>query len=438
MGAASLPSQVQSYLAPARWQADSKPEQHSHLYGLRAILTFLGLLWVFFETFIPTVVSNNTDGPTHQKVVRYIFSPLLWDISLITSFFFVLSGRAICIRFLKDSSPSTYAGTIIRRLIRLPIVLTIACAIAFGILGGTGVSYIARFKEVLPNDSIAVPDLPDRALTGLNSMFDLFWVVRNYYDQAANDFWPTHTLWNLSLIYQQSWTIYFLMVILPFTRATWHWPFLGLFALGSFWMNTWGWYDAFALLVADYAINPTLRPRFEQGLEVKQDWHIHWAAIGGIMTVAGTAMKYVWTALPQYVDKELVLHPWVDLTENSSLREIADADPYPRVDNFLVIFGILLIVETIPVIQKLLSARWLVEIGKRSLSLFIAQSIIFWTAGIKMYLHLSDSGTDKALANFAVFVVATVTTVVFGEVYYRVIDLPSQWLANKGYEWLLT
>lgn len=370
MGAPSIPSKIQRFLAPARWQSDSKPHEHSHLYGLRGILTFLGLFWVFFETFIPTIVTNNTDGPTSHRIIRYIFSPLLWDLSLLSSFFFVLSGRSVCIRFLEDPSPGTYGGSITRRLLRLPIALTIACAIAYGIFGGGGVSYIARFKEVLPNDSIEAVELPNNALTGLNSIFNLFWVVRSYYHQAANDFWPTHTIFNISLLYQQSWTVYFLMVILPFTRATWHLPFLALFALGSFWMNTWGWYDAAALLLADYTLNPVLRKRLDEGLEVRDAWCVPYAFVGSLMAISGAAMKYVWTVLPQYLDRELLLHPFMSLTEDSSLREFAEQERYyPRVDNFLFIFGILLIVETIPQIKNVLSFKWLVEVGKRSLSM---------------------------------------------------------------------
>ena len=163
---------------------------------------------------------------------------MFYNLSLVRTFFFVLSARSICVRFLKRSQPSTFAGSIIRRLIRLPLVLTIACAIVFGVFGGIGVSYIRQFEEVLPNASITAPESPNNALTGLNAIFDQFWIVRSYYYQAANDFWPSGTVWMISLIFQQSWTIYFLMVILPFTRATWHWQFLALFALGSFWMNT--------------------------------------------------------------------------------------------------------------------------------------------------------------------------------------------------------
>jgi len=367
-------TRLRALLKPSRWQLETSPQPQAYLLGLRGILTILSLLWIFFETFIPTLVSNGTEGPTYQKILRCVFSPVLWNESLIRSFFFALSARSICVRFLKDPKPSAYAGSIIRRIVRLPITLFAACGLVFGIIGSIGTSYIHDFKNVLPNHSIAVPGVPNDALTGLNSIFDLFWVVRSYYYQAANDFWPSQTIWMVSLIYQQSWTVYFLMIILPYTRATWHWQFLALFSLGAFWMDSWGWYDASAVLLADYVINPELRARFDEGLTITDNWKIPYALPGAAMTGVGFAMKYVWTALPQYIDKELVLHPFLDLSENTNRAAFAAADPFARVDNGLVIFGILLLVETTVLLQNLLSARWLVELGKRSLSKSILQT----------------------------------------------------------------
>ncbi|KAI7369275.1 hypothetical protein KC354_g2062 [Hortaea werneckii] len=434
----SIRTAFRSLTKPTKWQPDNGPEEHTHILGLRGILSILSVLWIFLHTFVPSVVSQGTEGPTYQKVIRYVFSPVFFNLSLIRTFFFVLSARSICVRFLKRPQSSTYAGSIIRRLIRLPLVLTIACAIVFGVFGGIGVSYIRQFEKVLPNASITAPESPNNALTGLNAIFDQFWIVRSYYYQAANDFWPSGTVWMISLIFQQSWTIYFLMVILPFTRATWHWQFLTLFALGSFWMNTWGWYDASALLLADYLINPVLRARLDSGLEINEDWRIPYAAPGAAMMVAGFAMKYTWTVLPQYIDKELALHPFLDLAENTSRAQFAAADPYPRLDNFLVIFGVLLIVETTPKACTCLSARWLVQLGRRSLSIFVAQSAVFWTIGIKLFLNLYlDQRTSKATANFAVFVVATLSTILFAELFYRLVDLPTQMIASKRYLWLL-
>lgn len=70
--------------------------------------------------------------------------------------------------------------------------------------------------------------------------------------------------------------------------------------------------------------------------------------------------------------------------------------------------------------------------------IFVAQSIAFWTAGIKLYMHLHvERGVAPPLAKLAVFVVGTITTGVGSEVIYRMIDMPSLWIAKETFSWLL-
>ena len=63
-------------------------------------------------------------------------------------------------------------------------------------------------------------------------------------------------------------------------------------------------------------------------------------------------------------------HPYVDLSENHSLESFAAADSYPRVDNFLVVFGILLMAETSVLLKHGLSWKPLVLLGRRSMGAF--------------------------------------------------------------------
>ncbi|WPH03548.1 Hypothetical protein R9X50_00642800 [Acrodontium crateriforme] len=436
----SLVGRVRNFYNPNAWDTEPARETQSYLHGIRGLLAISSILWIFFHTFVPTLTAVSAgsppDGPKYEKVIRDVFSPIFWNYSLISSFFFILSARSICVRFINDPKPASFAGSIIRRLVRLPIAVGLASGIASAVMKGMGTEYIQTFRNALPNSSIDVPQIPYDAVAALNSMFELFWVVRSYYFQAANHFWPSGTIWNLSLMYQQSWTVYFLMLILPYSRASWHIQFLGLFAAGSFWMNTWGWYDAIALLLTDYVINPKLSPQLHAGIKINEHVTIPMVMPGALMTAAGLAMKYVWTLFPQFINEELVLHPYIDLSETTDKNSFAAADPYPRLDNFLFIFGFLLLVETTAVLRSALSANWLVALGKRSLSLFVAQSLVFWAGGIKLFLHLTSSGADTATANAAVFFVCTAGTLIGGEIYYRTVDLPSQWVANWAYRWL--
>lgn len=373
MSLPSLVGQLKTWIKPQTTASQSLPEDSDkrlYLYGLRGILAVCGIATVFFQTFVPALAWKDANGPEYQSVLRIIFSPVFWDEHLLTSFYFVLSGYAIALRFLSDPKPSAFAGSIIRRVIRLVIAVGLASGLSSGVFAGQGTTYIEHFIEILPNSHIVAPLVPDNGLVALNAIFNIFWVVTDFYNQAANFFWPTQTLWNLSLIFSQSWTTYFLMVILPYTRPGWHTGALSLFALGSFWICSWGWYSAAALLLADYTTNSQLRLRLEEGITLnkKLDWKLPYTLLAAAMTLAGYAMKFTWAALPQYYNKELVLRPYLHLSERTNISEYAASGPYARVDNFLVIIGVLLLAETCVPIKHFLSSKPLVVLGKRSLS----------------------------------------------------------------------
>jgi hypothetical protein len=384
MAVSSLLPHLRSWTKSTPVQPPCSSEARVHLYGLRGILAICGIATIFVQTFIPALAFSKAHGPEYQKILRIIFSPVIWSEDLITSFFFVLSCHSIALTFLGSPTPTTFSGSIVRRVIRMVITIALACGIVFGIFGGIGTEYIDRFKEVLPNEQITTPGIPENALVALNSIFDIFWVVRDFYTEAANTFWPTQTVWNLSLIFYQSWTVYFLMILLPYTRPSWHAEGLALFALGTFWMCTWGWYSTFALLLADYVKNPSLRIKLDEGLAIHKrlEWKLPYKFIGGIMMVAGFGMKFTWAVLPQYYNKELILHPYVDLAQNHSVASFVAAGPYARVDNFLVVFGILLLSETSVLFKHCLSWKPLVLLGKRSMGASISPAIILPLANI--------------------------------------------------------
>ena len=397
MSLPSLVGQLKSWVKPQTTASQPPPpdsDKRLYLYGLRGLLAVSGIATVFFQTFVPALAWKDAEGPAYQNVLRVIFSPVFWDEHLLTSFYLILSGYAIALRFLNDPKPSNFAGSIIRRVVRFVVAVGLASGISSGVFAGLGTTYIDRFIAMVPNDNIVPPLVPNNGLTALNSIFNIFWVVTDYYNQAANAFWPTQTLWNLSLIFVQSWTTYFLMVILPYTRPGWHTGALSLFALGSFWVCSWGWYSAAALLLADYTTNAQLKPRLEEGIALnkKLDWKLPYTLLAAVMTIAGFAMKYTWAALPQFYNKELVLRPFLHLSERTNIAEYAESGPYARVDNFLVIMGVLLLAETCVPVKHWLSSKPLVILGKRSLS----KSDIYKTTCRSLLTRIQASSSLRA------------------------------------------
>ncbi|KAF2766098.1 hypothetical protein EJ03DRAFT_354231 [Teratosphaeria nubilosa] len=379
------------------------------------------------------------DGPAYQKVIRGIFCVLYWNGSLISSSFIMLSMRSIGITYLRKPDSTTYAGSLIRRIVRMTILLSAASGLATAIFSQIhSDQYIDEFNKLLPNTSITAPVQPHGPLAVLNSLFDLFWLTTDFSKQAANAFWPTATLWVPAVSYYEGFTVYVIMVVVPFTRPAWHLQVLALFALGSFWYESWGWYAATGLLLADVAANSRLNELIHRGIPIRDEVHLPAWAISAFMGAAGLGMKYTLVSLPQYTNAEIVVHPFVDLSEQTNKEQFIDMGPYPRLDDWLVITAVLLVIETVAGARHVLAAKPLAWLGERAFALFFAQSIIFWSAGIKLWLYIHNKADfSTAAANVVVLAACVPAVLVLAELFYRLIDVPSQWLARRAYIWLI-
>jgi hypothetical protein len=61
---------------------------------------------------------------------------------------------------------------------------------------------------------------------------------------------------------------------------------------------------------------------------------------------------------------------------------------------------------------------------------FLVQSILIYTVGIKLYTQMAGSGMNGAMSTIVCFLVCAPLVGVVGEVFYRIVDLPSIILAR--------
>ena len=182
----------------------------------------------------------------------------------------MLSARTVAIPFLRNVESSTYARSLIGRPIRMGIPLAVGLALSCIIFSTINTQYLEDFARLQGNPYLRAPEKPASALACFNSIWDLLWVTRDYSLQMGNLAFPSWTLWVPSAIYLQSYTVYIFMVVLPFSRPTWHITGLFMFAFGSWWFNSWGWYSATGLFLADIAIYPPLRTAQSRGWSNEQ------------------------------------------------------------------------------------------------------------------------------------------------------------------------
>jgi hypothetical protein len=348
-----------------------------YLIGLRGILAFESFLFIFLQTFLPAAVadSNNIDGPLYQVVLRKTLSVLFWNESLIYSFVILLSARTICVPFLTESSRTVCSSAVFRRGIRLFIPTFIIFSLAAAAFSTTSTHYVSNFLDLTGNVSATAPMRFRNFLVYFNSLFDIFWLSKGYGSQAANQAFPGGTFWIVSVLFQQSYTVYMTMIIVPYTRASWRVKALLTFILTAFWVQSWAWYSITGLLLADAVQNMSFQCKSQSGFRIRKVRISMWPFYV-LLIIAGFLVQYLFIAWrPEYRNIELQGH--TGLYTGGSLNELVNEDePQARVDNYLVIVGIMLLIETSDVLQRLLRSKLLVAMGKRSFS----ESAIFMTS----------------------------------------------------------
>jgi len=374
------------------------PHIQDHVTGLRGVLVIQSLFWIYLQTFAPAMVypssAYQTNGPTWQYALRDIFCAPLWNTSLIYTWFIILSARTVCIPFLSNPCGTTFAGSLMRRNIRVGLSISVATAISILVFTQIENGYFETFNSILHNPAVTAPAKPQKPHAGFLSIYELLWVTRNWYQQAANTFWPSSTMWAPSLIYFQSYTVYIAMVILPFTRPFWHLQGCIAFAIGSYWLESWGWYSITGLMIADVAINPVLRDELKKGIKITENFRLPYFIPAVAFVILGFVQKYLWiAAFPSQLNRELILHPTIWTGDGLSLSDFS-SQPYARLDDWMVVVGTMVLIELFQPLQKALSISPLTYLGRRSLSEFFSCLISQHTANSYLPRHFYCAELD--------------------------------------------
>lgn len=348
------------------------PQTH-YLLGLRGLLTLQSFTFIFLQTFAPTTVrlSANDNGPIYERALRYTFSVLFWNPTLIQSAIVLLSARTVPLPFLHDPTRTTLASAIFRRGLRLWFPTAVALAIVMTLISNLGTGYIDDFKARTGNVSIATPYSLPNALAYFNSVFNLFWTTRNFASQSGNTAFPSQTLWIVNLVYAQSYTVYMTMVITPYTRPSWRVKAYIVFILAAWWVHSWAWYTITGLLLADCAVNMRYQERALKGVRI---WRTRWRCPIWIpcliLMAAGMTMQFLWTCWrPEYANRELMAHTGLYYTGGLNTT-IDEKEPQARVDDYLVLLGFFLLLECSAFLQRVFSNSLFLYLGSRSLSRF--------------------------------------------------------------------
>ncbi|EDU41795.1 Acyl-transf-3 domain containing protein [Pyrenophora tritici-repentis] len=411
----------------------------NHLVGLRGLLVLQSFLFVFFQAFLPdaAIDSKNFNGPAYQTGIRKSISVILANGPLIYGWIIFLSARTICLPYISNKSREVCASSVFRRSIRLWIPTFVAYSLSAAAFSTTSTDYISDFLTSTNNVSTIAPLRMSNFLIYFNSLFELFWVNKNYASQAANLAFPSGTLWIVSVLFQQSYTIYMTMVIVPSTRVSWRVKAMVAFIAAAWWVQSWAWYSITGLLIADAVLNMDFQTRSRRGLLIGKLTLPIWP-LYAIMAFTGVLLQFLFiSAKPSMRDDELYGH--TALYEDGFLNENMDgSQPMTRVDNYLIILGASLLIETFEWPRGVLRGGFFVAMGRRSFSWFLMQSLVIYTVGIKLYMQMAGTGSNTAMSGFVTFLVCLPLTALLSEIFYRVVDIPSIVVARSFWAFMTT
>lgn len=410
-----------------------------YLEGLKGVIAFEAFLWVFMRTIVPGAVfeslSENASPPRYQSVLREVFSPLFWDGNLQASFFVVISARLVCVRFLTTKTSESMAGTLFRRGLRLWFPTAVALMIATVINYSGGFEAIVHNAEILGNHIPEVPYKIPTALAWWNSVFNLFWYIDG--TQAGVRAFPTGMLWVVPIVYQESFTVYMTMLMFPYmTKDSRIW-IMCAFIVAAWWVQSWAWYGITGLLFAELVINMNFIEVAKKGVplpKTQKRLSAYWVA--GAFLAIGVILKYVYEdAFPNHINDELIVH--TPIYGGGLNRDYDVNQPHQRVSSWFVIVGALAFIEMNTMVQKIFANPVFRYLGRISFSWFLTQSCIIYTVGLQLNLRLQYVDHWAApLAQFVTFLACLVLTIACADVYTRLVDNPSKWLADWMFDWI--
>lgn len=412
-----------------------------YLEGLKGLMALEAFLWVFMRTIVPGAVFESLkyfDGraPRFQSVLRELLSPLFWDGSLQAAFFIMISARIVCIRFVREGTPVSMAGSLFRRGIRLWIPVAVALAIATAVSHAGGFDLIPINALITGNKIPEVPYQLPNAWAYLNSVFNIFWSTDKL--QAGNKAFPTGQLWIVSVIFQESYTVYMTMLLLPYLTKSWRLWALSVFGVISWWVHSWAWYGITGLMFTDAVVNMDFVESTKQGIRIpktKKRFSVAWVA--GLCFAIGIIQKYVWAdAAPSKINDEYIVHtsPYGSggFNQNYSLNE-----PIPRVDNFFTVIGVLLFIELSPVLQRIFANPVFRYLGRISFSWFLIQSTFIYSAGLNINSKLVNTiNMAEGVSAWITFVACLFVTILGADIFTRLVDNPSKKLADFLFVWI--
>lgn len=412
----------------------------------RGLLAIETLLYIFFRLLAPAIASDtNHDGsfpaafvgkaPSWQHGLRKGLAPLFWDSTLPSAFFLILSGRVVSLTFLERRNSVSLAGAVFRRPVRLVVPVLVALAFTSIVSVAGGFNRASRFAELTSNPLAQPPHIWTSTLEYVNSAFDLFFNVNSLKtDRGAAFLPPSGLAWVIPIAFQQSFTAYTFSILMPYTTLSAKlWAFAGFITV-SYWLGSWAWYTLTGLQLAEMTTcYLSLLPTAGLPLDRHGKRHMPAWLVPGLFLALGITLKYLWASMPSRRDDEYNFHArMADGSLNRGLNP--STTPYPRVDDYLVATGAMVLLELSPMTQRVFSNAVFKFFGRISFALYLVSGTVCLSLGSFLYLHLVEQKgwTDLSHVSAVLFFACTPVCILAAAIGHFAVEAP----AMAGARWL--
>ncbi len=179
--------------------------------GLRGILGFQVLLWIFFRIFAPAIVASRdldnqypatflASSPEWTEFIRKILSPVLFDGHLQQAIFIVLVGRTTMLTYIERREPVPISGACFRRPFRMAIPVAATVLFVTAVVAAGGFKYASFVGDRLDNMIAQPPKMWGSAVECWNSIVAFFYAPYAYHDARNVAFIPpSGTSWFVSI-----------------------------------------------------------------------------------------------------------------------------------------------------------------------------------------------------------------------------------------------
>jgi hypothetical protein len=428
----------------------------AYLEGVRGLLGFQTLLWIFFRLFAPAIVTDTAlDGtqpagfvessPEWMNVLRKVLSPLLFDGSLIMAGFIILMGRASLQTFIERREATSLAGQCVRRPMRLVLPVALGLALTSIVSVTNGFKHLPWLSQRLNNDILTAPKVWESTIIYFNSVVTLFMAPTTLKDSRAVLSYPPYgVFWFIQVMFQQTYVLTVIAWTLPFTIL--RYKIIGglLFIALSAWVATWSWYTITGLVICEFSVvHKQALPedkRFTLRLRGgKHTLKISYNIIPYALILLGVVFRYLWiAAIPSKYDNEFVFH--ADINTGKLLRDVdPNKQAIPRYDNWLLITGFFILLELSPRLQSLFSRKPLVFMGRLAFSIILISATVMMSLGSLVYQYLVEQAGIESISTLTgvMFLIFIPLCLIFSFIWYLVVDEAFLRLSHLFYLFLI-